>query len=320
MLNMTGETMPRFAILDPLTLMGQELTTELERSFPEAELGLFHTSEDDEHQIAEIGGQAAMVPPLAEGASLSEYDVVILAADRTSPRLKVLEQALEDDGALVFIDASSIGHYRHLTSPALNADAMTSGARLCPAHPSIVVADCVLRALATFKPTTLTIAAIEPVSIYGKDAVTTLAHQAAQRLQGDTVSEKINKNIAAFNMTAVSGADLGKEASLLFSDLEVAATRTLGGCFHGHLVILSLTFASAVSVTPAVRALKQAPGLSIKKSSLSIDGVSDREGICVTQVEVSPGGQMLTLQAMVDGLQIGGAVTVASMLEGFGKG
>jgi|GEM_PF-2449773 len=309
--------MPRFAILDPLTLMGQGLITELELSFPEAELDLFHTAEDDEHQIAEIGGQAAMVPPLDEGASLSEYDVVILAADRTSPRLKMLEQALEDEGEFIFIDASSLGHYRHLTSPALNADAMTSGARLCPANPTIVVADCVLRALAAFEPTALTIAAIEPVSIYGKEAVTTLAHQAAQRLQGDTVSEKINKNIAAFNMTAVSGAELVKEASSLFPDLEVAATRTLGGCFHGHLAILSLTFAAPLPLKTAIRALKKAPGLSIKKSSLSVDGASDREGVCVTQVEASSGGQILTLQAIVDGLQIGGAATVAAILKGF---
>ena len=310
--------MSRFAILDPLTLMGQELTTEIERCFPEAELSLFHTSEDDEHQIAEIGGQAALVPPLDEGESLSEYDVVLLAADRTSPRLKVLEQALEGDESLVFIDASSLGHYRHLTSPALNADAMTSGARLRPAHPSIVVADSILRAVAAFEPTALTISSIEPVSIYGKEAVTTLAHQAAQRLQGDAVTEKIDKQIAAFNMTAVSGIDLMKEATLLFPDLKVAATRTLGGCFHGHLTILSLAFGSTVSVTAAVRALKKVPGLSIKKAPLSIDRVSDREGICLTTPEVSAGGRLVTLQTMVDGLRIGGAETISAMLEGFG--
>ncbi len=312
--------MPRFAILDPLTLMGQELTTEIKRRFPEADLSLFHTTDDEEHQISDLGGQAALVPPLGTAEALAEFDVVMLATDRISPRLKVLEQALKDNGTLLFIDASSLGHYRHLTSPALNADAVISGARLRPAHPSIVVADGVLRALAAYKPTALTIAAIEPVSIYGKEAVTTLAHQAAQRLQGDDVTEKIDKHIAAFNMTAVSGVDLVNEASDLFPGLEIAATRTLGGCFHGHLVILSLTFASPLPMKAAVRALKNTPGLSIKKSPLNIDGVSDRDGICLTQLEASPGGQMLTLQAMVDGLKIGGAVTIATMLEGFVEG
>ncbi len=310
--------MPRFAILDPVTLMGQEIASEIQKRFPEADLSLFHTSDDEEHQISEIGGQAALVPPLNEGEFLSEYDVVLLAADRISPRLKVLEQALEDDATFVFIDASSLGHYRHITSPALNADAVTSGARLRPAHPSIVVADEVVRALAAFEPTALTIAAIEPVSIYGQEAVTTLAHQAAQRLQGDDVSEKIDKRVAAFNMTAVSGVDLVNEASLFFPDLEVAATRTLAGCFHGHLAILSLTFASTLTSKAAIRALKLAPGLSIKNSPLNIDGVSERDGIWLTQLEASPGGHMLTLQAMVDGLHIGGAVTVAAMLEDFG--
>jgi len=243
-----------------------------------------------------------------------------LAADRISPQLKVLEQALEDNDTIVFVDASSLAHYRHLTTPALNSQAMTSGARLRPAHPSIVVADSVLRALADFEPSKLTIAAIEPVSIYGKEAISTLAHQAAQRLQGDDVSQKIDKRVAAFNMTAVSGVELANEVSELFPDLEVAATRTLGGYFHGHLTILNLAFDSPVPINAAVRALKKAPDHTLKNAPLNIDGVSDREGIFLTQPQTSSGGHMLSLQAMVDGLQIGGAATVAAMLEGFGKG
>jgi len=309
--------MPRFAILDPLTLVGQELTTEIKRKFPSADISLFHTTDDEEHQISEIGGEATLVPPLSQGEALSEYDVVILAADRISPHLKSLEQALEDDDTIMFIDASSLAHYRHLTTPALNREAMRSGARLRPAHPSIVVADCVLRALADFEPTKLTIAAIEPVSIYGKEAISTLAHQATQRLQGDDVSQKIDKRVAAFNMTTVSGVELANEASELFPALEVAATRTLGGCFHGHLTILNLTFGSPLPIKAAVRALKNAPDLTLKKTSLNINGVSDREGIFLTQPETSSGGNILSLQAMVDGLHIGGAVTVAAMLEGF---
>ena len=312
--------MPRFAILDPLTLVGQALTTELKQKFPSADVSLFHTTDDEEHQISEIDGEAALVPPLSQEGALSEYDVVILAADRISPQLKQLEQTIEDGDAIVFIDASALNHYRDITTPALNSRAMTSGARLRPAHPSIVVADCVLRALAEFEPTNLTIAAIEPVSIYGKEAISTLAHQAAQRLQGDGVSEKIDKRVAAFNMTAVSSTDLLNEATLLFPDLEVAATRTLAGWFHGHLAILNLTFPSPLPIKAAVRALKNAPDLTLRKTPLHIDGVSDREGICLTPVEASPGGHILCLQAMVDGLQIGGAVTVAAMLEGFGEG
>ncbi len=311
--------MPRFAILDPLTLVGQELVAETKQRFPEADISLFHTTDDEEHRISEIEGQATLVPPLSQGEPLSGFDVVLLAADQISPHLKPLEQMLEDNNTVVFIDASSLAHYRHLTTPALNAGAVTSGARLRPAHPSIIVADSVLRALADFEPTALTVAAIEPVSIYGKEAITTLAHQAAQRLQGDGVSQKIDKRVAAFNMTPVPGDDLTNEASELFPDLEVAATRTLGGCFHGHLAVLSVTFASPLPFKAAVRALKNAPDLTIKKSPLNLDRVSDRDGICLTQPEVSPGGHLLTLQAIVDGLKIGGAVTVASMLEGFGE-
>ncbi len=312
--------MPRFVILDPLTLTGQELVTEISKQYPEAGLTFFHTADDDEHQISDIGGQPALIPPLGDDASLSDFDAVILAADRISPRLKFLENTLEANGGFVFIDASALGHYRHLTRPTLNTEGVQQGARLRPPHPSIVVADKILQALAPFKPAALTIASIEPVSIYGKEAVTALAQQAAQRLQGDAVSKKIDKHIVAFNLTAVSGSDLSTEASELFPGLEVVAARTLGGCFHGHLAIFGLTFAEPVSNTAIVRALKKAPDISIKKAPLDIDGLNDRDGICLTPPEVSSGGRSVSLQAMVDGLHFGGAKTVATLLEGVGEG
>lgn len=308
--------MPRFAILDPLTLMGRALATEIQRRFPDAELGFFHTLDDEEHEVTPIAGHAALVPPLSGSTCLSEWDVVLLAADRTSPRLKVLEQALEDDPTLVFIDASSLSHYRHITSPALDAHTMTSGVRLRPAHPSIVVAGAVVQALAAFEPTAMTISAVDPVSIFGKDAVLSLAHQASQRLQGEDVTETIDQQVAAFNMTAHSGVDLAKEASQLFPKLEVVATRTAGGCFHGHLTLLSLAFGSAVSLDVVIEALEDAPSLSLADFPLNLDGVSDRDGIWLTTPETSPSGRTLAFQAMVDGTRIGGAVTVATILQG----
>ncbi len=51
---MNGEPMPRFAILDPLTLVGQELVAETKQRFPEADISLFHTTDDEEHRISEI--------------------------------------------------------------------------------------------------------------------------------------------------------------------------------------------------------------------------------------------------------------------------
>lgn len=308
--------MPRFAIIDPLTLVGQEINAEIRRSFPEADLSLFHTLEDQEHQIASVGGQAALVPPVSESNAFSGVDVVVLASDQTSSRLKVLEKALEDNPDLVFIDASPLNHYRHLTSPALDADVMTQGARLRPAHPAIVVAVAITEALAAFQLTAMSIAAVEPVSIFGKDAIGILAQQASQRLQGENVKKAIDDYVAAFNMTARSGADLTEEASELLPQVEVAVTRTLGGCFHGHLTMLGLVFASDLGESSVIEALKRAPGISVKNYPLRLDGVGDMDKIWVTRPEISKGGRTLCLQAMVDGTRIGGALTVASILQG----
>lgn len=309
--------MPRFAILDPLTLMGQAVTTEIQKRFPEADLSFFHTSEDEEHQIASVAENAALVPPLTEEEGLSNFDVVVLTADRINPRLKVLETALKQNLKVVFIDASSLGHYRLSTSPSLGVDSISIGARVRPAHPSVVVASAVIQALDAFKPTAITIGAVEPVSIFGKEAVTTLAYQAAQRLQGENVVEMIDDQVAAFNMTARSGADLSREATELFPGIDVAAARTLGGSFHGHFTLLSVTCSSTISLEAVTGALKNVPGLSTTDSPLRLDGVIDRDGIWLTSPEISPGGRTVVFQAMVDGTQVGGAETVAAILERF---
>jgi hypothetical protein len=307
--------MPRIAILDPLTLTGRELTSEIDRAFPEADVHLFHSEDDDEHQIASTGDQPALTPPLNESGDLAEFDVVILAADRAGLRLKALESALESIPELIFIDASPLGLYRHLTFPALGEDGVSPGARLRPAHPSIAVAHAVLRVLDSFGPETMTIAAIEPVSIFGKEGITTLAHQAGQRLQGEKVTRTIDDQIAAFNMTAQPGADLTGDAARLFPELEVVATRTSGGCFHGHVTLLGVTVTDCISRDEAVESLTSIPGAILAEFPMSLGDDDGRGVIRISLPEISLGGHMLSIQAMVDGTQVGGAKTVVSLLE-----
>jgi hypothetical protein len=307
--------MPRIAILDPLTLTGRELTSEIHQAFPEADIHLFHTEDDDEHQIASTGDQPALSPPLNESGDLAEFDVVILAADRAGLRLKALESALESIPELIFIDASPLGLYRHLTSPSLDADGVIPGARLRPAHPSIAVAHAVLQVLDSFGPETMTIAAIEPVSIFGKEGITTLAHQASQRLQGEKVTETIDDQIAAFNMTAHPGVDLAGDAARLFPELEVVATRTHGGCFHGHVTLLGLTVTDLITKEEAIENLARIPGAILAKFPMSLADDDGQGRIRIGAPEISHGGHMLSIQAMVDGTQVGGAMTVVSLLE-----
>jgi len=308
--------MSRLAILDPLTLMGRELTAEIHRRFPGIEPALFHTSDDEEHQIASIDGRPALVPPLKSPADLEDIDVLVLAADDDGARLDFVGEALENDDHLIFIDASPLDRFRFLTVPSFDADSMAPGARLRPALPAVVVAGAVIETLSPFGPLGMTIAVVEPVSVYGRDAVVTLASQAAQRLQGETVTEEIDHRIAAFNLTARSAEILREEAASLLPGLEIAATRTLGGCFHGHLILIGLTFEAPVVAEAVSNALDVSPLLAVTPFPIDLTGIGDRADIVLTPPELSSGGRSLTLQAMVDGTRIGGAATVAAMLQG----
>jgi len=73
---------PKLLLVDPLTLLGRELLSIL-TDHPRlcADLKFVHTDENEEYQIAEIGGQAALVPQLASSEDLDGVDAIVLASD-----------------------------------------------------------------------------------------------------------------------------------------------------------------------------------------------------------------------------------------------
>jgi hypothetical protein len=302
-------------ILDPLTLKGRELLSCSDRlGETVAEWQFRHTDLDDEHQIADIGSGPVLVPPLEGPDNLVGANVIVVASDGWSSRHEHLRAHLDDHPDTLLLDLSGFTELRSITIPTIGGKA-PEARQLRLGHPALYATSRVAEVLSFFGMVGGSLAVVDPASAFGHEGVEILARQAAQRVQGAQVDERIQGHILAFSTVAIESDELQEDAGLLFPEMPLAVTRTLSGCFHGHLAHLSLCFERRLETDEVGEALGQADQLEIQPLPLHLDSVPDRDGVIVTPPWFSPDGRQLALTMMADGLRVGGALTAVEILE-----
>jgi hypothetical protein len=307
----------KILIVDPLTLMGRELARCIEAT-PDlsVEVAYRHTADDDEQQIAELGAQPALVPPLDDPDDFEGAGIVVITSDTETGRTGHVENLLIRHPELTVIDVSRLPRVSELTSPALAETAMKMDRlHLRVAHPALAATGAILNALRPLDPRRGSVAAVDPVSAFGRKAIETLVHQAGCRMRGGDPEHTIDGHVLAFNQVAVNADELTIDASELFPDLSLALTRTLSGCFHGHIAHLSIELAEPVD-DPELRDAFEITGtIVLGDPPMGLDLVPDRDHVLLTQPQISPDRRVVAMTALIDGLRIGGAVTAVEILR-----
>jgi hypothetical protein len=305
----------KILVLDPLTLAGKELLSFDQRlAGIGGELDFRHTGIDDESQIAEIGAGPAMVPPLDAPEDLMGADVIVVASDGESSRHDHLLAFLDDNPDQAIVDVTRLGFLDSRTQPSVGAQ-LSDSRQLRVAHPAIAATAVVIEAMAHLGKCNGSLAAVDPVSTFGQEAIELLANQAGQRMVGSSVDDRIQGHILAFNLVAVDSDLLQTEAALLLPETQLAVTRSLLGSFHGHLAFLGLSFDTPVEPRDIDEALSLAPGIEVADFPLGLDSIPDTDHVVVTPPTVSPDQTQLALTLMIDGLRVGGALTALDILE-----
>jgi hypothetical protein len=301
-------------ILDPLTLKGREFLSCSDRlDGIVGEWDYRHTDLDEEHQITDLASGPALVPPLENAGDLDGADVVVVASDGWSSRHDHLLDYLDNHPETALLDLGCFHQLRDRTSPSIGE--VGGNRQLRVAHPALFATSRVAEVLSHLSSLRGSLAVVDPVSSFGREAVEILARQAAKRLQGANVDELIHGQILAFNTVVVDNDELQEDAALLLPDLPLATTRTLTGCFHGQLAHLALSFKNRLEPEVIRDALEQAEGLVIESTPLSLDSVPDRDEVVITPPWLSPDGSQLAMMMMADGLRVGGALTAVEILE-----
>jgi len=304
----------KILVLDPLTLIGREfLGYDKRLGAVVGDLEFRHTALDDEHQIAEIASGPALVPPLDDPEELDGFDAVVVASDGVSSRHDHLLAFLDDHPDAAVVDLSRLACLDGRTRPS-NGEAPSDERQLRVAHPALVATVAVIEVLASFGRLHGSLAAVDPVSTSGREAIELLAQQARQRVLGAPVDKHIHGHVLAFNMVAVDSDELQQEASLLLPDTPLAVTHCLSGCFHGHIAHLGIGFSRVVEAREVGEALSQAEAITVEDLPLSLESVPDTDQVVATAPLVSSDGGQMAITLMADGLRIG-ALTAIDILE-----
>ncbi len=307
----------KILIIDPLTLVGREFIRCLEDAPDLAvEVDYRHTSADDEHQIAELGARPALVPPFDDPAEIAGLGIVVVTSDTETERTGHLENLLIRHPDVTLVDVSRLPRLAELTVPAIGETvAATDRWHLRVAHPALVAAAKILIALKPLEPVRGSVAAVEPVSVFGRDALETLVHQAGRRMQGGEPDHAIGGHVLAFNQVAVDSDALTEEAAELIPDTPLAVTRTLTGSFHGHVAYITIELAEPVDDPELRDAFDAADDIVIGEPPISLDVVPDRDHVLLAPPQLSPDRRIVSMTAMIDGLRLGGALTAIEILR-----
>jgi aspartate-semialdehyde dehydrogenase len=202
-----------------------------------------------------------------------------------------------------------------LMPPAAGPVTERTSSHLRVAHPALVVLWTLVGSLRYLDPVWGTVAALDPVSAGGAEDVERLARQAAQRLRGAEVEERIADQVLAFNLVAADDEDLNRDAAALLPDLDTTATRLATGCFHGNAAQVGIGFSSAVEEHEVMEALRDDERLAVPDLPLSLDSITESDLIGLSVPRLSRTGRQLSVTGIADGLRIGGARTALEILR-----
>ena len=309
--------MATIKIVDPLTLYGREAIRLLEDAGPlAASLSYCHTETDEEHQITEVGGEPGLVPPLEDPAELADVDAVLIASPCDSPRSAHVQEFLEANPSTPVVGLGPSASLVELLVPAAGPPADSTERHLRVPHPALVVLHQLTSCLRYLEPESATVAAVDPVSVGGRDSVEQLARQAFQRLQGSGVDELIDDQVLAFTAIAGHDDDLNRDAAILHPGLAVAATRTYAGRFHGNVAHIGVVFAQPPESEHEVyEAFRDDERFAEPNLPLLLDASTDTNHIALSLPRLSGNDRVLAITAMVDGLRVGGVLTGIEILR-----
>ena len=313
---------PQFTltILDPTSLLGGEVCAALWHAFPAARRKLFHTSGAAEHLIAEVGGEANLVPPLGVAGELDGSDIVVATATPPPAAAAHLIAWLRANPAVFLIDCTQPGLAPAESQPVLSAPP-PGKAELRWFHladPALWAPGRVLQSLASLEARELLLTVLLPVSDYGVAGVEELAKQAAARLSGrPTHRAELLPGVLAFDAIPASEARreaLTNQFQALFPDLTAHLAAIQVGIFHGHAAVLAVHTGAATDAADAVSLIRKSPDVRLARRNErpQPSGAVDSDEIVCADVRYEDG--WVTVWLVADSVRVGGAQVVADIV------
>lgn len=283
----------RIAIVNPLTLVGREVTTILhERGLPYAKIELYDSAGESEGALTEVASEPAVVSPLREGL-LEGADIVFFCGPaekndhwiESAEKYRFLAIDLSNPPAFTGEGAAAVA--------GVNVVAMDPGAVIVSPHPIAVPVIHTLSAVARFGIEIATVTAIQPASEFDQKGIDELLGQTIAALNMKSIPRTIFDRQLAFNLypavdvSAVQRLVAAQARAILGGALPLAISITQGSTFHGHTFSLFVRFSRSVTSEEMRDALGTSAALQVTEDDelVSTIDAAGKDQVLVGRIE-----------------------------------
>lgn len=247
----------KVTILDPNSLLGEELVPRLAAEAPGLRRQYYHSQASADHLIVDVGGEAAVVAPLADIGELEDAGLLIITDNPEKSLRQKLADFLAAHRELPCVDLSRPGV---LPGPPAFWPLPGENRLLFP-DPALILPAMILRALTPLAPHRAFFSVLSPVSTLGGDAVDELAAQAVARLSGEKPKSHVLPAVAAFDAFPYPESAFGRLQSQLgemFPQVEMGFHPIFAGVFHAHATLATVALAKKAREAEVRQLLAQA--------------------------------------------------------------
>lgn len=311
----------RLALINPLTLVGKEITTILrERAFPFDRVVLLDTTGQAAGALTDVGDEPAVVTA-ASAVELADVDLAFFCGPAAGNR-----EWLEGENDYIAVDLSQPTTLEDgkLAIAGVNLDSLdASDRKLVSPHPIAIPIALILHEIEKVAKVELcTASVVQPASEFDQDGVEELARQTITVLNVQSVPHEIFDRQLAFNLYP---APEHREAFVVsqiraVTDVraQIALSITQGTIFHSHTFSLFVKLSGNADQAKIENALKQNPAIAFAEGDQQFGTIdaAGKDEVLIAEVRADaavPGG--FWIWAVCDNLRRSSALNAVLAAE-----
>jgi aspartate-semialdehyde dehydrogenase len=285
----------RLGIINPLTLVGNELKTILrERAFPFAKIALLDSTGKDAGALTEVADEAAVVAPLSQ-EGLDDLDVVFFCGPPAANQ-EWIERHGEDDFIAIDLSQPSASEDGKLAVAGINLEEVGGDAEvLISPHPVAIPIALILHQIGTLSPIELcTATVVQPASAFEQEGIEELAAQTISVLNIQSVPQTIFDRQLAFNLYPAAEHHeefiVSQVRALTTPRMELALLITQGTIFHGHTFSLFIRTREPLETARVIEALQANPALVMQEGDQQFGTIdaAGKDEVLIAEVRPDP--------------------------------
>lgn len=281
----------RLGIVNPLTLVGNEITTILrERAFPFAKVSLLDSTGQAAGALTEIGDEPALVAPITDD-ELEDLDLVFFCGPAEGNR-EWIEHAAEDDFIAVDLSQPTTVDDAKLAIAGINLEELGAENVVVSPHPVAIPIALILHEIGRLSPIDFcTATVVQPASEFDQ-GVEELAKQTMSVLGVQPVPQEVFDRQLAFNLYPAPEHHeefiVGQVKSFVRADLAMLITQ--GTIFHGHTFSLFLRTREELGVEQILGALRKNPAIALPDGDQQFGTIdaAGRDEVLIAEVRPDP--------------------------------